>query len=763
MSPLALTLSALAIFAVAVGIAVWRWRAPKKRTPISALRVGKTRDAVVLRLMDFGAFVDIGAEKDALLHFNDIAWEYFKNPSEVLRKGQKLKVQVLVADTEEGKIAVGRKQLLPHPLVEKADQFKIGSRHRAAVINRSDGGGITVTVGDVVGFVPKHQIGHRKAPEVGDKISAYVTKIEPAAGKLTLSLKPPKEELVADFAKKHKKGDIIDGKVESVHNELGIFVGLDGGASGLIHTDHISHGDCESARLSYLPGQTIKVKILNIYKDKIPLGLKQLWADEEEEKQAKAAEAARREEEGAKAAEAEIAKENAERKRRARIAKNKKLLAPFEKGSNHDGEIIKVTETHCRVRLSPEIGGTIGKAQMRADGKNTAPPAGFVRVGDKVRVKVMAVYVDVREINLRLLFNITRFAPGGVHDGEVIEVAETYCRVRLSPEIGGTIKKAQMRADGKNTAPPAEIVNIGDKVKVAVLAAANAETGRIVLRLRLMDDEAVRALDENKKLLAPFAPGSVHEGEVVGVKPIFCLVRLSPEVMAALHKSKMSAAGEAAPDEIVAVGDKVKVEILTVDVFKMRAESRLREVLEKVCPPAGTSEAKPAQQAVAPDEAPTGDAAAESIIGEKTPPPAAADSAEPTKPALAQIETATQTDDETPSPSAADDGDAHTAESKPALAQIETAAPQTADAPMAAEKETPANGDKPALAQIETTPQADDETPSPSAADDGDAHAAESKPTLAQIETAAPQTTDDASADGKNQPQTAKNPLPGGE
>jgi ribosomal protein S1 len=173
--------------------AVAEQRTKRRGELLTSLEEGEIRDGVVRRLTDFGAFVDIGGV-DALLPISEMSWTYIKHPSEVVRRGQHLKVAVLRVDREAGRISLGLKHILPDPWQHITDTYRPGQTVSGKVV-RIVASGAFVRLGDVDAFLPISELADKRVGKVDDVLSvgqtveALVTEIRSEERRMILSLK----------------------------------------------------------------------------------------------------------------------------------------------------------------------------------------------------------------------------------------------------------------------------------------------------------------------------------------------------------------------------------------------------------------------------------------------------------------------------------------------------------------------------------------------------------------------------------------------
>ncbi len=173
--------------------AVEEERARAREELFQTLREGDEREGVVRRIADFGAFVDIGGV-DALLPISEISWTYIKHPSEVLRRGQRIRVRVIKVDPQVGKISLSLKQVLPDPWVDVPSRYRVGGVVRGKVVRLAPSGAF-VRLGDVDAFLPASEIAERRVPKVeevlqpGQPVEAMIIELRPEQRRMVLSVR----------------------------------------------------------------------------------------------------------------------------------------------------------------------------------------------------------------------------------------------------------------------------------------------------------------------------------------------------------------------------------------------------------------------------------------------------------------------------------------------------------------------------------------------------------------------------------------------
>jgi small subunit ribosomal protein S1 len=185
------------------------WKTIEEKYP-----VGKIVSGLVRNLTAFGAFVELEEGIDGLVHISDMSWtKRIQHPSEVMKKGDKIDIKILKIDHENRRISLGFKQLADDPWPAIAEKYAIGSECLGRIVKVLDRGVIVDLDGEVEGFVPAAQLGHKElvnptgAFKAGDELQLQVIELEQSQRKIVLSVsayfkKRDKSEL-DEFLAKH--------------------------------------------------------------------------------------------------------------------------------------------------------------------------------------------------------------------------------------------------------------------------------------------------------------------------------------------------------------------------------------------------------------------------------------------------------------------------------------------------------------------------------------------------------------------------------
>ncbi len=204
------------------------------------IKVGDIIEGEVRNITDFGAFIDIGGI-DALLHITDISWPKITHPAEVLKLDTKIKVKVLIMDRETGRIAVGLKQLSPHPWEKIEKKFPVGTRIKGKVTSVVDYGAFIEIDKGVEGLVHISEMTWKKDVrdpakilKPGEIVEAVVLSVAREERRISLGMKQTTPDPWSIVDEKFKVGQKVVVKVSNL-KDFGAFVQLMDGVEGLIH------------------------------------------------------------------------------------------------------------------------------------------------------------------------------------------------------------------------------------------------------------------------------------------------------------------------------------------------------------------------------------------------------------------------------------------------------------------------------------------------------------------------------------------------
>jgi small subunit ribosomal protein S1 len=246
----------------------------------------------VKNITDYGAFIDLGSV-DGLLHVTDISWSRINHPSEVLSIGQEVEVMVIKYNKETKRISLGMKQLEDNPWKGIEEEFPKGKKFRGKITNITDYGAFIELKPGIEGLVhvseiswTKNNVHPRKLVNIGDEVDFMVLEIDPDKHRISLGMKQFNQNPWQEFADKYPVGSKVVGEVKNVV-DFGLFVGFENGVDGLVHVSDLTWQDNALEELKkFEPNSKVDVKVLSldVEKERISLGIKQLAEDPFERK-----------------------------------------------------------------------------------------------------------------------------------------------------------------------------------------------------------------------------------------------------------------------------------------------------------------------------------------------------------------------------------------------------------------------------------------------------------------------------------------------
>lgn len=256
----------------------------QKKEIIAKLEKGQILEGTVKNITSYGVFIDLGGV-DGLIHITDLSWGRVNHPEEIVQLDQKLQVVILDFDDEKKRIALGLKQLTPHPWDSLDQNLKVGDKVKGKVVVMADYGAFVEIAPGVEGLIhvsemswSQHLRSAQEFLKVGDMVEAVILTLDREERKMSLGMKQLKTDPWEKIEEKYAVGSKHTAKVRNFTN-FGVFVEIEEGVDGLIHisdlswTRKIKHpGEFTSI------GEDIEVVVLEIDKEnrRLSLGHKQL-------------------------------------------------------------------------------------------------------------------------------------------------------------------------------------------------------------------------------------------------------------------------------------------------------------------------------------------------------------------------------------------------------------------------------------------------------------------------------------------------------
>ena len=256
----------------------------QKQEIISKLQKGQVLEGTVKNITSYGVFIDLGGV-DGLIHITDLSWGRVNDPHEIVQLDQKLNVVILDFDEEKKRIALGLKQLTPHPWDALDANLKVGDKVKGKVVVMADYGAFVEIAPGVEGLIHVSEMSwsqHLRSAQdflkVGDEVEAVILTLDRQERKMSLGIKQLKDDPWKDIEVKYPVGSHHHAKVRNFTN-FGVFVELEEGVDGLIHISDLSWTKKIKHPSEFTQiGADIEVVVLEIDKDnrRLSLGHKQL-------------------------------------------------------------------------------------------------------------------------------------------------------------------------------------------------------------------------------------------------------------------------------------------------------------------------------------------------------------------------------------------------------------------------------------------------------------------------------------------------------
>ena len=258
--------------------------AAQKQVIMSKLEKGQILEGTVKNITTYGVFIDLGGV-DGLIHITDLSWGRVSHPEEVVALDQKLNVVILDFDDSKKRIALGLKQLTPHPWESLDAELKVGDRVKGKVVVMADYGAFVEIATGVEGLIhvsemswSQHLRSAQDFMKVGDEVEAVVLTLDREERKMSLGIKQLTADPWENIETKYPVGTKCTAKVRNFTN-FGVFVEIEEGIDGLIHISDLSWTKKVKHPNEFTSvGADIEVVVLEIDKEnrRLSLGHKQL-------------------------------------------------------------------------------------------------------------------------------------------------------------------------------------------------------------------------------------------------------------------------------------------------------------------------------------------------------------------------------------------------------------------------------------------------------------------------------------------------------
>jgi len=256
----------------------------QKKDIIGKLEKGQGLEGTVKNITSYGVFIDLGGV-DGLIHITDLSWGRINHPEEILQLDQKLNVVILDFDDDKKRIALGLKQLTPHPWAALDENLKVGDKVEGKIVVVADYGAFIEIAPGVEGLIHVSEMSwsqHLRTAQdfvkIGDKVEAVILTLDRDERKMSLGIKQLKEDPWLNIEAKYPVGSKHNAVVRNFTN-FGVFVEIEEGVDGLIHISDLSWTKKIKHPSEFTQiGASIEIQVLEIDAEnrRLSLGHKQL-------------------------------------------------------------------------------------------------------------------------------------------------------------------------------------------------------------------------------------------------------------------------------------------------------------------------------------------------------------------------------------------------------------------------------------------------------------------------------------------------------
>jgi small subunit ribosomal protein S1 len=342
-------------------------REKQRQALLETIEEGQVLTGKVKNITDYGVFIDLGG-LDGLLHITDMSWKRIRHPKEMVQIGDTLELKVLHYDSEEQKVSLGLKQLVPNPWEGIAEKYPEGQKFTGKVTNIVDYGAFVELEPGVEGLVHISEMSWTRKlrhpsqmVRVGDEVDVVVLNVDAEKKRISLGMKQVKPNPWDLVSEKYPEGTVLEAPVKNI-TDFGIFIGIEDGIDGLIHVSDLSwtkkvHHPGEL----YKVGDTVQAKVLTVDKEneKFTLGIKQLNEDPW-----------------------------------LKIPQN------YPEGTVVEGKVTNITDFGIFVEVEDGIEGLVHLSELAP--KKVKNPSELFQEGQEVKAKVIRVSAEERRLGLSI-------------------------------------------------------------------------------------------------------------------------------------------------------------------------------------------------------------------------------------------------------------------------------------------------------------------------------------------------------------------------
>lgn len=234
----------------------------------------------VTNLVDYGAFVELEAGVEGLVHISEMSWtRKLRHPSQMVRPGDEVDVIILGVDVDRKRISLGMKQVAPNPWDLVAEKYPEGTILEASVKNITEFGLFIGIEDGIDGLIHVSDLSWTKKIrhpnelyKVGDVVRAKVLTVDKENEKFTLGIKQLADDPWLDVPNRYPVGTLLTGTITNI-TDFGLFVEVEEGIEGLVHVSEMSKKKIKSPKEAFNEGDPIEAKVIHVSADERRLGL----------------------------------------------------------------------------------------------------------------------------------------------------------------------------------------------------------------------------------------------------------------------------------------------------------------------------------------------------------------------------------------------------------------------------------------------------------------------------------------------------------
>ncbi len=244
-----------------------------RETFMSGLAAGAVLEGRVIKIMPYGAFIELAPGIEGMVHVSEFSWSRIGDPSEVVSEGENIAVKVLEVDNSDAakpRISLSVKQTSANPWEKAVPDFKCGDRVKGRVVSCRDFGAFVEIAPGVEGLVHISEMSYvkrvnnpREIVAPGDEVFVVIKDVDHDSRKLSLSLKDAEGDPWQDVPQKYKPGTKVEGTLEK-KERFGWFVNLEAGVTALLPNSEIGRSADAAAFEQKKPGEAVKLKVKDV-------------------------------------------------------------------------------------------------------------------------------------------------------------------------------------------------------------------------------------------------------------------------------------------------------------------------------------------------------------------------------------------------------------------------------------------------------------------------------------------------------------------